>query len=95
MEIAILEILEKADFSPVQVKAIAQAIEQSQAKTISKETFDAHRQQLATREDLYKVKGELETKMEQNSLKLVQWVVGLMIAQTGIIIALIRLLPHS
>lgn len=84
MEIATLELLEKADFSPSQAKAIAQAIVQEQAKTVSKETFEAHRLQLATREDLYKIKGEL-----------VQWVVGLMIAQTGIIIALLKLFPHS
>jgi len=33
MEIATLELLEKADFSPSQAKAIAQAIAQEQAKT--------------------------------------------------------------
>jgi len=84
MEIATLELLEKADFSPSQAKAIAQAIAQEQAKTVSKETFEAHRQQLATREDIYKIKGEL-----------IQWMVGLMLAQAGFFMALLKLFPHN
>ena len=102
MHIATLDILEKASFTPVQAKAIVQAIEEAKATTVSKETFEAHRQQLATREDLYKVKGELQTeiaqvKANQERIKgeLLQWMIGLVMAQTGILIALFRLFPHS
>jgi len=54
------------------------------SKTVSKETFEAHRQQLATREDIYKIKGEL-----------IQWMVGLMLAQAGFFMALLKLFPHN
>lgn len=95
MHIATLDILEKASFTPVQAKAIIQAIEDAKANTVSKEAFEVHRQQLATREDFYRLKGELETKIEQSNLKLVQWMVALLLGQMGIAVALFKLFSHA
>ena len=102
MHIATLEMLEQASFTPAQAKAIAQVIEEVSATTISKEAFETHRQQLATREDLYRVKGELQSeiaqvKASQERIKgeLLQWMIGLVMAQTGILVALLRLFPHG
>lgn len=88
MHIATFELLEKAQFTPAQVKAIAQAVEEGQTalkqQFVTKEAFEIHRQQLATREDLYKIKGEL-----------IQWMVGLMLAQFGMAVALFKLFFHT
>jgi len=54
-----------------------------------------HKRELATKADILEVKSdikEIELKIEQVKSSLIKWVVGLLIAQTGAIIAILTLL---
>ena len=66
------------------------------AKEIAEVLKDVMETNLVTKADLNlaleRVKTELEIKIERTKADLVRWVAGLMVAQAGVIIALIKLL---
>lgn len=64
-----------------------------------KDTFATKQDVTMLREELYKTKdelgqriGALEVRMEQNTNKIVFWLVGTIFASSGLIVALIKLL---
>jgi len=71
-------------------------------RLVPREELKARQEILATKEDIHKLKDELkqdihnlDLKIEQTSLKLVQWVVVLLVAQTGLLAGLLKLfLPN-
>lgn len=78
-------------------------------RLVPREELKARQEILATKEDLHKLKDELkqdilatkedihklDLKMEQNSLKLVQWVMVMLVAQTGLLAGLLKLFLHN
>ena len=73
-----VETLKGADFTDTQAKALAEAF---------KSAWDPSFDMLATKGDIADVRREIsEAKVE-----IIKWVVGLLVAQTGLIIAAIKL----
>lgn len=59
----------------------------------SVDALEAEGRQLATKADLREMELRLEAKLEANKDELLKWMFGAMVAQTGVIVALLKLLP--
>jgi hypothetical protein len=49
--------------------------------------------ELASKADLREMELRLETKIEASKAEILKWMFGAMVAQTGLIVALLKLLP--
>ena len=90
--------LEAAGFTRQQAEAQADALREqteAQAAALQKalDKYDeASRKDLATKGDIQDVRGEilrLENKIEANKHEILKWVIGTMVAQTALIVAVI------
>ncbi|MBF0236973.1 MAG: DUF1640 domain-containing protein [SAR324 cluster bacterium] len=82
--------LEKAGFTKDQVEIVTELVKETQEKS-----FKSIGEKLASKEDLIKIKEEinrLEFKIEQTKVDVIKWMVTLLLAQTGVIAALVKLL---
>jgi multidrug efflux pump subunit AcrA (membrane-fusion protein) len=79
--------LESAGFSSNQAETITELIKETQIRA-----FEEIGENLATQAELQQVKSELEQKIAQTKIDLIKWMVTLLLAQTGIIAALVKLL---
>ncbi len=116
MSIAALEILERASFTPAQVKAIAQFVEEEQrnysGKVVLREEYQVKQEQTATREDILKLDAKteaaihkldakiddgihkLDIKLTDTKTELIQWMFGLLMAQSALLLTVMRYIPH-
>ncbi|HPH99972.1 MAG TPA: hypothetical protein PK772_06575 [Chitinophagaceae bacterium] len=83
----IYEILQRYFKNDADAKALVGEIEQ-----IVDNRFLAERDRLATKEDLVREIGSLETKMEKNFKDQLKWMIILMFGFSSFIIAMIKLL---
>ena len=90
--------LEEAGFTRRQAEIQAETMrEQAEAQNVLlQKTLDkydeASRKDLATKGDIQDVRGEilwLENKIEANKHEILKWVIGTMVAQTALIVAVI------
>lgn len=82
--------LETAGVPPPQAEAQAKAL-----FGILQKVEESRLQELATKRDVRELERKLEVKIETAKNEILKWVVGLMLAQTGLIIAAIKLIPGS
>jgi hypothetical protein len=72
--------LKSGDFTEKQAEALSFAFKKAQESNLD---------ELATKGDIK----EIELKIAESKVEIIKWVVGLMLAQTGLIIAVIKLVP--
>lgn len=77
--------LEEAGISTSQAKAEAEALREALAEMVEMK-------ELATMKDLAILEGSFETAIEKAKADIVKWVAGLLIAQVGLVVALVKLL---
>ena len=65
---------------------------EAQAEALADEQVNLLNSNLATKHDLEAVKADLERQMETHKADLLKWMLGALIAQGGVIVALIKLL---
>ena len=85
--------LEAGGFTPQQAAAAAAAFAESLADATSDMATKADIADV--RRDLREMELRLETKMEGAKADIRKWMFGAMVAQTGLIVALIKLLPAA
>jgi hypothetical protein len=93
--LAVFERLKSADLPETAAKEIAEVLKDvMETNLVTKADLDLALER--TKNELYvaleRVKTELEIKIERTKADLVRWVAGLMVAQAGVIVALIKLL---
>jgi len=86
MSVAALEILEQAQFSSVQARAIARVLE---VESI------AHRDELATKADLSRVEARLEVRIENAKGENMRWTFLVMIGQVTLLAGIMYFLLQS
>ena len=65
---------------------------EQQTEALAKEQVQRLNSNLATKVDLQAVKAELEAKIQASKVDLIKWIVMAMIAQSTLIVALVKLL---
>ena len=70
----------------------ANGFTEAQAEVLAEEQVHLLNSNLATKADLEKLRADLEVKIETVKADILKWMVTALIAQTGLIVALIRLL---
>ena len=93
--LAVLERLKSADLSEAAAKEIAEVLKDvTETNLVTKLDLDLALER--TKNDLYialeRTKTDLYVALERTKTDLVKWVAGLMVAQAGVIVALIKLL---
>jgi len=93
--LAVFERLRSAELSDAAAKEIAEVLKDvTETNLVTKADLDIALER--TKNELYvaleRVKTDLEVKIEHTKADLVRWVAGLMVAQAGVIVALIKLL---
>lgn len=78
--LAFAEKLEKVNFT------------RDQAKILTEEIRNILDDNVATKQDLLEVKRDLQVQIEQSKNELLKWMIGLLLAQTGVVAALVKLL---
>ena len=73
--------LETAGFSMTQAEAMAEAFREASGEA-----------ELATRQDLKEMELRLEAKISDIKFDLVRWIAGMLLAQAGLVAALVKLL---
>jgi len=64
----------------------------AQARELAEILSELVDDQLATKNDVLKLKTELQTEIEKSKAATIQWVAALLLAQSGLIAALVKLL---
>lgn len=85
--------LEAGGFTPQQAAAAAEALRECLADATADMATKADIADV--RRDLREMELRLETKMEGVKAEILKWMFGAMAAQTGLIVALIKLLPAA
>ncbi len=74
--------LEAAGFQPKQAADTAEALSESMAEVSG----------LATKEDILRLEGLIRTSAAETRASILQWMFGAMAAQTGLVVALVKLI---
>jgi len=76
------------------VKTLLDAgFEPKQAEAVSKAVLDIHNEaEVTTKQDLRELELRLDAKISDIKYDLVKWIAGMMLAQAGVIAALVKLL---
>jgi len=67
---------------------------EAEAKALS-EVFETNLGELATKADLREVETGLRHEMASMKFELLKWMIGLLIAQTGLLLALLKFFPMN
>lgn len=65
---------------------------EAQAEALADEQVNLLNSNLATKQDILALKADLERRMAEDKADLLKWMIGALIAQGGVIVALIKLL---
>ena len=85
--------LEAGGFTPQQAAAAAEALGECLANTTSDMATKADSAE--ARRDIRETALRLESKLQRVKAEILKWMFGAMVAQTGLIVALIKLLPAA
>jgi len=87
---AFIKRLKDAGISEVQAEAQTEALTQA----LEQFRIEAHLADLASKRDLKEVEAHLEVRIAESEASLLKWVIGLLLAQTGILITAFKLFSH-
>ena len=79
--------LEQVGFTKEQAEKVTNLVKETQ-----RASFEEISNNLATKTEIGEVKAELELKITEVKVDLIKWIVTLLLAQTGILAALVKLL---